>query len=156
MVSPHSSMLAGAQLGATVASILLSRIGEVAVTNLLRMSFQLTGVPSPLNTLSLVTAFTLMIALHVLPGKIAPKNIALAGLERTAMWFGPTLNLIYVRAARPVIVFYTASANVVLRRLGVEPKDELNITVSTAELSELITEAASEDLLCWISKSTSN
>ncbi len=49
--------------------------------------------------------------------------------------------LIYVRAARPFIVLYNTCANAVLRGLGVEPKDELNITVPTAELSEMISES---------------
>src|SRR5271163_5205770 len=39
-----SSMLAGAQLGVTVASLLLGRIGEAAVANLLRTSFELTSM----------------------------------------------------------------------------------------------------------------
>src|SRR5271163_3589025 len=48
-----SSMLAGAQLGVTVTSILLGRIGEATVANLLRTSLRLTGVPPPLlHTLS--------------------------------------------------------------------------------------------------------
>jgi CBS domain containing-hemolysin-like protein len=55
--------------------------------------------------------------------------------------------LVYVRAARPFIVFYNKCANVVLRALRVEPKDELDVTVSTAELSELIAESVSEGLL---------
>lgn len=142
-----SSMLAGAQLGVTVASILLGRIGEAAVANLLRTSFQLTDMPPPLlHTLSLVIALALVVTLHVLLGEMVPKNIALAGPERTAMLLVPPY-LIYVRAARPFIVLYNKCANAVLRALGVEPKDELNITVSTAELSEMIAESVSEGLL---------
>jgi CBS domain containing-hemolysin-like protein len=52
-----------------------------------------------------------------------------------------------VRAARPFIVFYNKCANAVLRALGVEPKDELDITVSTVELSEMVAESVSEGLL---------
>lgn len=142
-----SSMLAGAQLGVTVASILLGRIGEEAVANLLRTSFQLTSMPPPLlHTLSLVIALALVVTLHVLLGEMVPKNIALAGPERTAMLLVPPY-LIYVRAARPFIVFYNKCANAVLRGLGVQPKDELNITVSTVELSEMIAESVSEGLL---------
>src|SRR6202012_5412299 len=47
------SMLAGAQLGVTVASLLLGRIGEPAVADLLRSAFGLTGMhPALLHTLS--------------------------------------------------------------------------------------------------------
>lgn len=55
--------------------------------------------------------------------------------------------LTYVRAARPFIVFYNKCANVVVRALGVEPKEELELTVSPVELSAMIAESESEGLL---------
>jgi CBS domain containing-hemolysin-like protein len=140
-------MLAGAQLGVTVASLLLGRIGESAVASLLRTAFGLTDMPpAVLHTLSFVIALAIVVTLHVLLGEMVPKNIALAGPERTAMLLVPPY-LVYVRAARPFIAFYNKCANVVLRALRVEPKDELDVTVSTAELSELIAESVSEGLL---------
>ncbi len=142
-----SSMLAGAQLGVTVASILLGRIGEAAVADMLRTSFGLTGMPPALvHTLAFVIALAIVVTLHVLLGEMVPKNIALAGPERTAMLLVPPY-LAYVRAARPFIVFYNKCANAVLRALRVEPKDELDVTVSTVELSEMIAESVSEGLL---------
>jgi CBS domain containing-hemolysin-like protein len=82
----------------------------------------------------------------VLLGEMVPKNIALAGPERTAMLLVPPY-LAYVRAARPFIVFYNKCANAVVRAFGVEPKDELEITVSPVELSAMIAESESEGLL---------
>src|ERR1700748_3498394 len=85
-----SSMLAGAQLGVTVASILLGRIGEAAVADLLRTSFGLIRMnPTLLHTLSLGIALAIVVTLHVLLGEMVPKNIALAGPERTAMLLVP-------------------------------------------------------------------
>ncbi len=142
-----SSMLAGAQLGVTVASILLGRIGEAAVADLLRKSFALTRMhPALAHTLAFAIALALVVTLHVLLGEMVPKNIALAGPERTAMLLVPPY-LAYVRVARPFIVFYNLCANAVLRGLRVEPKDELDSAVSTAQLSELIAESVSEGLL---------
>ncbi|ETW25248.1 hemolysin family protein [Mycobacterium gastri] len=141
------SMLAGAQLGVTVSSLLLGRIGEPAVAELLQKSFGLAGMhPRLLHTLSFVVALAIVVTLHVLLGEMVPKNIALAGPERTAMLLVP-IYLPYVRAARPVIVLYNKTANAILRALGVEPKDELDVTVSTVELSEMIAESVSEGLL---------
>jgi CBS domain containing-hemolysin-like protein len=141
------SMLAGAQLGVTVASLLLGRVGEAAVADLLRTTLGLSGMhPALLHTVSLAIALAIVVTLHVLMGEMVPKNIALAGPERTAMLLVPPY-LAYVRAARPFIVFYNKCANVILRALGVEPKEELDFTVSTAELSELISESVSEGLL---------
>jgi CBS domain containing-hemolysin-like protein len=52
-----------------------------------------------------------------------------------------------MRAASPLITFYNWCANRTLRLVGVEPKDELDVTVSTVELSEMIAESLSEGLL---------
>jgi CBS domain containing-hemolysin-like protein len=141
------AMLAGAQLGVTVASLLLGRIAEPAVAGLLQTAFGLTGIPTALlHTLAFIVALGLVVTLHVLLGEMVPKNIALAGPERTAMLLVPAY-LPYVRAARPIIVLYNRCANGILRLLGVQPKDELDSTVSTLELSEMIAESLSEGLL---------
>ncbi|BBY00920.1 hemolysin family protein [Mycobacterium seoulense] len=141
------AMLAGAQLGVTAASLLLGRIGESAVSSLLRTALGLTGIPPALlHTLSFAIALAIVVTLHVLLGEMVPKNIALAGPERTAMLLVPPY-LAYVRAARPFIVFYNKCASVVVRALGVEPKEELEITVSPIELSEMIAESVSQGLL---------
>jgi len=141
------SMLAGAQLGVTVASLLLGRIGESAVADLLQSALGLTDMhPALLHTLSFAIALAVVVTLHVLLGEMVPKNIALAGPERTAMLLVPPY-LVYVRAARPFIAFYNKCASAILRVLGVEPKEELDIAVSPTELSELIAESVSEGLL---------
>ena len=129
------------------ASILLGRIGEAAVADLLRKSFALTEMhPALAHTLAFAIALAVVVTLHVLLGEMVPKNIALAGPERTAMLLVPPY-LAYVRAARPFIVFYNKCANAVLRALRVEPKNELDSAVSTAQLSEMIAESVSEGLL---------
>lgn len=141
------AMLAGAQLGVTAASLLLGRIGEAAVSSLLRTALGLTGIPPTLlHTVSFAIALAIVVTLHVLLGEMVPKNIALAGPERTAMLLVPAY-LAYVRAVRPLIVFYNKCASVVVRALGVEPKEGLEIAVSPVELSEMIAESESEGLL---------
>lgn len=142
-----SLMLAGAQLGITVCSILLGRIAEPAVAHLLEGPFGLFGIPDALlHTVSFLVALSIVVTLHVLLGEMVPKNIAIAGPESTAMLLIPVY-LVYIRAARPFIAVYNWCANITLRTFGVEPKDELDITVSTVELSEMIAESLSEGLL---------
>ena len=142
-----SLMLAGAQLGITVCSILLGRIGEPAVAHLLEKPFHLVGIPAAvLHTVSFIVALTLVVVLHVLLGEMVPKNIAIAGPESTAMLLIPPY-LVWMRIARPFIAFYNWCANISLRAVGVEVRDELEITVSTVELSEMIVESLSEGLL---------
>jgi CBS domain containing-hemolysin-like protein len=140
-------MLAGAQLGITVCSILLGRVGEPAVAHMLETPFHLLGIPDTvLHTVSFVIAITIVVVLHVLLGEMVPKNIAIAGPESAAMLLVPPY-LLWVRAARPVIAFYDWCAHVILRAFGVEAKSELENTVSSIELSEMIAESLSEGLL---------
>ncbi|MGI9123852.1 MAG: hemolysin family protein [Mycobacterium sp.] len=142
-----SVMLAGAQLGITVGSIALGRVGEPAVAHLLTPLFGLFGLSAPLqHTVSFLVAITVVVVLHVLLGEMVPKNIALAGPEKVAMLLVPPY-LWWVRATRPVIAVYDWCARTVVRALGVEPKTELENTVSMVELAEMIAESRSEGLL---------
>jgi CBS domain containing-hemolysin-like protein len=140
-------MFAGAQFGITVSSILLGRIGEPAVADLLQTPFAIMRVSGTLlHTVSFVVALAIVVTLHVLLGEMVPKNIAIAGPEKAAMLLIPPY-LLYVRAVRPLIAFYNWCANAILRLLRAQPKDELDVTVSTVELSEMIAESVSEGLL---------
>lgn len=142
-----SSMLAGAQLGITICSILLGRVGEPAVAHLLEKPFGVLGIPeSVLHTVAFLVSLGVVVTLHVLLGEMVPKNIAIAGPESAAMLLIPPY-LVYMRGAKPFIDFYNWCANVTLRSFGVTPKDELDVTVSTVELSEMIAESLSEGLL---------
>src|ERR1700712_1289861 len=142
-----SLMLAGAQLGITVCSILLGRVGEPAVAHLLETPFDLLVVPDAvLHTVSFIVALTIVVVLHVLLGEMVPKNIAIAGPESAAMLLVPPY-LLSIRIARPFIAFYDWCAKLTLRTFGVEAKNELENTVSTVELSEMIAESLSEGLL---------
>ena len=140
-------MFAGAQLGITIASLMLGRLGEPAVADLLRRPFDLLGVsPTVLHTLSFVVALAIVVTLHVLLGEMVPKNIAIAGPEKAAMLLIPAY-LAYVRTVRPILTFYNWCTGVTLRALRVQPRDELEVAVSTVELSEMIAESVSEGLL---------
>ncbi len=142
-----SLMLAGAQLGITICSILLGRVAEPAFAHVLERPFAAAGIPEALlHPVSFVVALSVVVILHVLLGEMVPKNIAIAGPESTAMLLIPTY-LVYIRAARPLIAFYNWCANATLRAFRVEPRDELDVTVSTVELSEMIAESVSEGLL---------
>ncbi|HET9565264.1 MAG TPA: CNNM domain-containing protein, partial [Mycobacterium sp.] len=105
------------------------------------------GIPEAvLHTVSFFVALAIVVTLHVLLGEMVPKNIAIAGPESMAMLLIPAY-LVYIRAARPLIAFYNWCANITLRAFRVEPRDELDVTVSTVELSEMIAESLSEGLL---------
>jgi CBS domain containing-hemolysin-like protein len=95
---------------------------------------------------SFVLAITIVVILHVLLGEMVPKNIALAGPEKVAMLLVPPY-LLWVKATRPIIAIYDWCARTVLRAFGVQPKTELENSVSMVELAEMIAQSRSEGLL---------
>ncbi|KIQ19033.1 hypothetical protein ASG56_20330 [Rhodococcus sp. Leaf7] len=142
-----SMMLAAAQLGITICSILLGRVGEPAVAHLIEKPFDVLGVPeSLLHPIGFALALAIVVILHILIGEMVPKNIAIAGPEATAMLLVP-IHLWWLRAAKPLISFYNLCANGSLRLLRVEPKDELESAVSADQLSDMIGESRSEGLI---------
>ncbi|MGI8305630.1 hemolysin family protein [Saccharopolyspora hattusasensis] len=142
-----SLMLTSAQLGITLCSLGLGRLGEPAVAHQLRTPFTALGIP---DTITHAVAFTIALAivviLHVLVGEMVPKNLAIAEPERLALWLVPPL-VGFVKLARPLIALFNMMANTVLRLLRVEPKDELDTAYTSAELAELLVESRREGLL---------
>ena len=130
-----SLMLAGSQLGITICSILLGRVGEPALAHLIERPLHLVGISEAwLHPIAFTLALSLVVVLHILLGEMVPKNIAIAGPERTAMLLVPA-HLMFMRPARLLIAFYNVCANGVLRLMRVEPKDELEVTA--AQLREI-------------------
>ncbi|SNT08278.1 hemolysin family protein [Rhodococcoides kyotonense] len=142
-----SLMLAAAQLGITICSILLGRVAEPAVAHLFEKPMDLIGIPEGLlHPIAFTVALALVVVLHILVGEMVPKNIAIAGPERTAMLLVPA-HLMFIKVAKPLISFYNICANLTLRALRIEPKDELDSSVSADELSQMIGESRSEGLI---------
>jgi len=142
-----SLMMAGAQLGITVCSLGLGAVGEPTVAHLLEGPFRALGVPDGLlHPIALVLALAVVVFLHMVLGEMVPKNIALAGPERSALLLGPLLYAV-VWVLRPVIWLLNMAANVVLRMLRVEPKDEVTSAFNHEEVAGLIAESRREGLL---------
>lgn len=142
-----SLMLAAAQLGITVCSLGLGSLGEPAVAHQLERVFDPLGVPEALlHPIAFVIALGIVTVLHILLGEMVPKNIAIAGPERTALWMVPPL-VLWVRIMRPVIAMLNWIANHVLRAFGVEPKDELDTAYTSDELANMIADSSREGLL---------
>ncbi|GAB2458014.1 hemolysin family protein [Nocardioides hungaricus] len=142
-----SLMMAGAQLGITICSLALGAVGKPAVAYLIKPLLADLGVPDgAVYPIAFVIALTIVVFLHVVLGEMVPKNIALAGPERSAIVLGPPL-LAIVTVLRPLIVALNAVANGVLRLLRVEPKDEVSSTYTREEVAALVEQSRGEGLL---------
>ena len=142
-----SMMLAAAQLGITICSLLLGKVSEPAIAHLLEEPFAAVGVPeSLLHPISFAIALLLISILHILLGEMVPKNIALAGPETMAMWLTPA-HLAFYKLTKPLLLFFNWVARHTLAWFGVIQKDELDSTVNTDELASMIAESRQEGLL---------
>ncbi|WP_297190912.1 hemolysin family protein [uncultured Corynebacterium sp.] len=142
-----SLMLAAAQLGITIASLILGKLGEPAVAHLLECPFASLNIPPDLlHPLSFAIALFIITFLHILLGEMVPKNLAIAGPESTALILVPLL-IAFEKITRPFIHFLNWIARMTLKAFGIEQKDELDATVDSSSLAAMIAESRSEGLI---------
>ncbi|MFF2654860.1 hemolysin family protein [Streptomyces sp. NPDC058045] len=142
-----SALMAAAQLGITLCTLVLGIVAEPAIAHLLEPVFDLVGIPHGLvHPLSFVIALTAATYLHMLLGEMVPKNVALAEPVRSALLLGPPL-VALARTLRPVIFTVNAFANTLLRLMRVDTKDEVTATASDHALARLVKDSGDAGLL---------
>ncbi|MDQ3661428.1 MAG: hemolysin family protein [Actinomycetota bacterium] len=142
-----SLSLAGAQLGITIASLLLGFIAEPSVAVLIEDALHPLGLSETvLHSISFSIALVVVVFLHMVVGEMAPKNMVIARPDESARLLAPSFR-IFVNLFRPFIRALNAIANGILRLCGVEPQDELGESHSAEDISSLISESAREGLL---------
>src|SRR5881628_963306 len=133
--------LSAAQLGITVASILLGYVAEDTVAHLFRGWFA--TLPPWLDFLTRggvasVVAVAVISFLHVVFGEQAPKAWAITYPERTSRWIAAPL-IVFSWITRPFTELLNRSANRVVRLLGVKGTTaELDRIHSPEELRMLV------------------
>jgi CBS domain containing-hemolysin-like protein len=142
-----SALMATAQLGITVCTLVLGAVAEPAFAHLLQPAFHAARLSTSLvHPTSFVIALAAATYLHMLLGEMVPKNVALADPARAALALGPPL-VALTHALRPVILGVNALANAGLRLLRVEPRNEVAAAFSDAELARMVTDAGQAGLL---------
>ncbi|MBL3664628.1 HlyC/CorC family transporter [Streptomyces sp. M2CJ-2] len=142
-----SALMAAAQLGITLCTLVLGVVAEPAIAHLLEPVFHAVGVPQGAgHAVSFVIALALATYLHMLLGEMVPKNIALAEPVRSALVLGPPL-VALSRGLRPVIFTVNAFANTLLRLLRVEVRDEVVASFSDAELAQMVKDSGEAGLI---------
>jgi CBS domain containing-hemolysin-like protein len=138
-----SFMLSGAQLGITVTTVVVGFIAEPAIAAAIEPGLEALGVPES-ATFGLAITLALVIATmtQMVFGELAPKNLAIAKPEPVARAVAPS-TLLFLRVFGPVIRLFDGAANRLLRLLGIEPVEELHMSVSTEEL-DLIVDSSAE------------
>ena len=136
-----SFMLSGAQLGITVTGLVVGFIAEPSVSALLKPALTGMGIPEgAVGGISVVLAFVLATVVQMVLGELAPKNLAIAVPERLAKALAPS-TLGYLKVVGPLVHVFDGAANRLLRRVGIEPVEELHHGATLEELGHLIGES---------------
>lgn len=142
-----ASLLACAQLGITVCSLLLGALAEEAIHHLIAPLIDRIGLPpAAAHAVGLALALLIVAYFHIVIGEMVPKNLAIAGPDKAALWLAPAL-LYVTRALRLVIAVLEWIAKGLVRLLGIEPKDEVGSAYTAQEVNAIVVESAREGLL---------
>ncbi len=132
-----SMQLAGAQLGITMASLALARIGEPALEAILVPRLEGAMGVERAENLSFAVALAIFTFLHLIFGEMVPKNIALT-VPETTLRYSVLPYRLYLVIFRPVVWFLNAIANGMARLVGIEPRDEIMTVHTASELSAIV------------------
>lgn len=142
-----STELSSAQVGITLTTILLGYTAQPALNSLLSAAFGSASVPTAVSAgLAGVLAIVLVNVFSMVCGELIPKNFALSAPLATARIVVP-MQRVFTIVFKPVIAVLNGSANALLRRLGVEPREELSGARSASELASLVRRSAEEGTL---------
>lgn len=137
-----STQLSGAQVGISITTLATGFLAEPVVARLIDPALSAIGVPDQLVTgLALVLAILIATSISMVFGELVPKNLAVARPVPTARWAAP-LQLMFSFLAKPLIRLTNGTANWILRRLGIEPAEELRSARSPQELVSLVRSSA--------------
>lgn len=140
-------MIAGAQLGIQICSILLGAIAEPAIAHLLEAPFEWLNVPEQfLHPIAFVIALAIVVYLHTVLGEMVPKNITLAGPEAAVLWLGPPM-LAFCTFFKPLLIVMKWLSRTVLKLWHIDAVDSVKSVFTAEELAGLVTQARSEGLL---------
>jgi CBS domain containing-hemolysin-like protein len=139
-----SFMLSGAQLGITVTALVVGYVAEPFLGDGLADLFGVAGVPDAVS-MPLAIALALLVAtvVQMVLGELAPKNFAIARAETVATALGRS-TLMYLAIFGPVIKLFDKAAAGLLRRIGIEPIEELPEGATEEDLEQIIAESRAE------------
>ncbi|MEV4567210.1 hemolysin family protein [Nonomuraea sp. NPDC049419] len=141
VTSRLSFMLSGAQLGITVTALLVGFLAEPAIASLVRPWLTDLGLPDAMITgISVAAGVFVATVVQMVFGELAPKNLGIARPEQVAKFLARS-TLAYLAIVGPVVKLFDSAATGLLRRVGIEPVEEVEHGATPEELSRIIAES---------------
>ena len=133
-----STHLSSAQLGITITTLLTGWLMEPAIGRLLSPMLWAWGLTAGVvDAVSLVVAIAIATMLSMIVGELAPKNLALAIPRRVITIVAP-FQLAFTWLFSPFVAFLVHMSNLIVRALGIEPKEELSSARTAEELASAV------------------
>jgi CBS domain containing-hemolysin-like protein len=137
-----SFQLSGAQLGITLTTLVVGFLAEPSFARLLHPVLRAIALPeTAADAVAAVLALLVATVLQMILGELIPKNLAIARPVPVARAVAGPMR-VFSAVLRPLIALSNSSANAVVRRLGVEPQEELRSARTAAELDSLVRSSA--------------
>ena len=138
-----STQLSGAQVGITITNLAIGFLAEPAISTIVDGPLDAAGLPNRyVGAVAIAIGLVLSTALTMIFGELVPKNLAIArpmGVALATQGFQRGFTALMAWPIR----FLNGSANAAVRRLGIEPQEELRSARSSTELASLIQRSAS-------------
>ncbi len=142
-----STQLSGAQVGITVTNLAIGFLAEPAIAQLVDGPLEAAGVPGQLVP-GIAIGLGLLIGtfLTMIFGELVPKNLAISAPLATAR-ATQGFQRVFTRSIAGPITVLNGAANAIVRRLGIEPQEELRSARSAQELASLVQRSADQGTL---------
>lgn len=142
-----STQLSGAQVGITITNLAIGFLAEPAISRIIHGPLSDTGLPDgAIHPVAVGVGLVISSAVTMIFAELVPKNLAIARplpVARATQGF----QRLFTALMRLPIKVLNGSANAIVRRLGMEPQEELRSARSSTELASLIARSGDEGTL---------
>src|SRR6201993_768267 len=137
-----SFQLSGAQIGISITTLITGYLAEPLIARLLRPLLLAVSVPERwVDPTALALSLLIATSVSMVFGELVAQYLAVARPHQTARAVaGP--QLLFSMLVTPLIRLTNGTANWILRRLGIEPAEELRSARSPQELGSLVRNSA--------------
>ena len=145
LIDDPARFISAFQVAITLSSLALGAIGEPAVSRVLEGALGGLG-ESAAVVLSVILAFALITALHVVLGEIVPKTLTLSRAEAVALRVVLPVQ-VFMWVFWPFIWVLRGLSEALIRLMGLESVSEMRLVHSEEELKMLISASHEEGVL---------
>lgn len=141
MIDHLDDYLSACQLGITLASLGLGWIGEPAVAKLIEPALVSLGFSDmAVHTVAFAVSFSIITALHIVIGELAPKSLAIQKAERLTLFTaGPMI--LFHKVMYPIIWMLNTVAALSLKAAGLSMSSESHAAHTEEEIRILMKES---------------